>query len=138
MQRFQIQTLLDITETKQLRKEPDKEHQWQQQQNFTMLLQTIGLRVNPIYIGSPEVEIVDLNGYSFGEMFKGSHRVWTFEFAIEYDGGFTDELGRPEGLLVDDLHFVPMILGLEETVTIPIPIFNSRDTESKNILVYAV
>jgi hypothetical protein len=103
-----------------------------------MLLQTIGLRVNPIYLDTPTVEFLDLKKLHFGDQYSGSHRVWTFNFHIEYDGGLTDALGRPEGLLVDDLHFVPVIDSLTETIELSISIFNSRDTDLKNILVYAV
>lgn len=136
MQRFKIHTLLDITETKQYRKEPGREFSWQQQQNFVMLTQTIAMRVNPLYDNCPSVEEVNLKQYQFGTEFKGTHKVWTWEFYIEYDGGFTDTLGRPEGLLIDDLHFVPMIVGLEETATFPMALFDSQSPQHRNILVY--
>jgi hypothetical protein len=136
MQRFTLHTLFDITETRQNRKEPGKEHQWQQQQNFLMLLQTIGMRVNPQYNVSPTVEEVNLEHYHFGSKYKGVHQVWTWEFYIEYDGGFTNSLGDPTGLLIDDLHFVPMIVDLDETVDFRINMFDSQSTDYRNILVY--
>ena len=138
MERFKIYTLIDITESKQNRKEPGKEIAWQQQQNFQMLLQTIGLRVNPVYHESPSVEFAELSNFNFGDHYKGSHRVWTFEFISEYDGALTDSFGRQEGLLIEDLHFVPVITDLTETATLNIPIFNSKDSDFKNILVYTV
>ena len=136
MQRFKIHTLFDITETRQNRKEPGREHHWQQQQNFVMLLQTIGMRVNPQYEDGPTVEEVNLENYHFGSDYKGVHRVWTWEFYIEYDGGFTDSFGDPTGLLVDNLHFVPMIVNLDETVNFRIDMFDSQSTDYRNILVY--
>jgi hypothetical protein len=136
MQRFSILTLLDITETKQHRKESGRELEWQQQQNFQMLLQVIGLRVNPLYRSGPTVDEVNLKEYHFGNVYKGHHRVWTFNFEIEYDGGFTDTLGREEGLLVSDLHFVPMITDLTETVELAIPMFDTQAGQYRNTLVY--
>jgi len=136
MQRFSILTLLDITETKQHRKETGRELEWQQQQNFQMLLQVIGLRVNPLYRSGPIVDEVNLKEYHFGSEYKGRQQVWTFNFEIEYDGGFTDSLGREEGLLVSDLHFVPMIAGLTETVELVIPMFDTQAGQYRNTLVY--
>ena len=136
MQRFSILTLLDITETKQHRKEPGRELEWQQQQNFQMLLQVIGLRVNPLYRSGPTVDEVNLKDYHFGSSYKGTQQVWTFNFEIEYDGGFADTLGRQEGLLVSDLHFVPMITDLTETVKLAIPMFDTQAGQYRNTLVY--
>jgi hypothetical protein len=136
MQRFSILTLLDITETKQYRKELGREVEWQQQQNFQMLLQVIGLRVNPLYRTGPTVDEANLKDYQFGHAYKNNHRVWTFNFEIEYDGGFTDALGREEGLLVEDLHFVPMIVGLTETVELAIPMFDTQAGQYRNTIVY--
>jgi len=136
MQRFSILTLLDITETKQHRKEAGRELEWQQQQNFQMLLQVIGLRVNPLYRSGPTVDEVNLKEYHFGSDYKGRQQVWTFNFEIEYDGGFADAMGRQEGLLVDDLHFVPMIIGLKETAELAIPMFDTQAGQYRNTIVY--
>jgi hypothetical protein len=136
MQRFTLHTLFDITETRQYRKEAGKEFPWQQQQNFVMLLQTIGMRVNPQYNSPPSVSEVNLKDYSFGTAYKGKNRIWTWEFYIEYDGGFTDASGDPLGLLVKDLHFVPMIVDLTETVDFKLAMFDSQSSDLRNILVY--
>ena len=136
MQNFTLLTLIDISENKQYSKEPGKEKQHHQQQNFVMLLQTIGLRVNPLYNNSPKVEEVNLKDYHFGSAYRGQHNLWTFNFSIEYDGGFTDKLGRPEGLLLDDLHFVPVITGLDETIEMSLAVFDTQNTELRNTIVY--
>ena len=136
MQRFSILTLFDITETKQHRKEPGRELEWQQQQNFQMLLQVIGLRVNPLYRSSPQVKEVNLKDYQFGSEYKGKQLVWEFTFEIEYDGGFTDAQGRGEGLLVNDLHFVPMITGLKETADLVVSMFDTQAGQYRNTMVY--
>ena len=136
MQRFKVLTLLDITETQQHRKEAGRELEWQQQQNFQMLLQVIGLRVNPLYRTGPTVEEANLKDYQFGSEYKGRHLMWEFVFEIEYDGGFTDSLGREEGLLVELLHFVPMITGLTETADLSIPMFDTQAGQYRNTIVY--
>jgi hypothetical protein len=136
MQRFTLHTLFDITETRQYRNEAGKEFPWQQQQNFVMLLQTIGMRVNPQYTTPPSVTEVNLKDYNFGTAYKGKHRIWSWEFFIEYDGGFTDAAGDPLGLLVKDLHFVPMIVDLTETVNFKLAMFDSQSSDLRNILVY--
>lgn len=136
MQRFTIQTLLDITETRQFRHHSGDELAKLQQQNFSTLLQTIGLRVNPIYEHAPKVETIDTSQYSFGKQFTGVHRMWTFSFYIEYDAGFTDHQGNPAGMLIEDLHFVPIIINLEETAKILLPIFNTKDSDWCNTVVY--
>lgn len=136
MQRFKVLTLLDITETQQHRKETGLELEWQQQQNFQMLLQVIGLRVNPLYRSSPLINEVNLKDYHFGSEYKGNHLVWDFAFEIEYDGGFEDTLGRQEGLLIELLHFVPMITGLTETAKLTVPMFNTQAGQYRNTLVY--
>lgn len=136
MQTFTIQTLVDITETKQFRHQPGTELAKNQQQNFSMLLQTIGLRANPMFSRSPQVETQDLKSMFFGKAFKGSHRVWTFEFQIEYDGAFLDSLNNDTGLLVKDLHFVPVINELTETIEFKLPVFDTESADYRNTVVY--
>lgn len=138
MKTFKIVTLVDITETKQYRKEPNKDLEREQQQNFQMLLQTIGIRANPSYRKSPTVEITDLTTMYFGSDFKGSHNVWSFEFELEYDDGLTDEHGNETGLLVTDLHFVPFTTGLTETVKFKIPAFDTQSGTDRNTIIYAL
>lgn len=136
MQRFTVHTLLDITETRQFKHMPGNELAKLQQQNFSTLLQTIGLRVNPLYERAPKVEEVNLKDYHFGSNFKGVHKMWTFTFAIEYDGGFADRFGNQAGMLIEDLHFVPVIAGLEETADLNIAMFNTKDPNYCNTLIY--
>lgn len=137
MKEFTVHTLVDITETGQRRKEPGKEVAYFQQQNFTMLLQTIGMRVNPHYSAGPKTKEDDVSKYGFGSSHKGTHRVWTFKFNIEYEDGFTDSSGNKAGLLVEDLNFIPMILNLEETADIDPALLDTKNPEKKNTIVFA-
>lgn len=136
MKTFKIYTLVDITETKQYRKDPLRELQWQQQQNFSMLLQTIGMRANPLQIKSFPADMIDVKDFMFGTEIQGNHLVWELEFQIEYDNAFTDDHGDETALLKRDLHFVPVISGLEETVNLRLAVFDTSSTENRNTLVY--
>lgn len=137
MKEFTVHTLVDITETGQRRKEPGKEVAYFQQQNFTMLLQSIGMRVNPHYSSGPRNKEDDVTSYGFGTNHKGRQRVWTFKFNIEYEDGFTDTNGDKAGLLKDDLHFIPMILELEETANVDPALLDTKSPANKNTVVFA-
>jgi hypothetical protein len=152
MKGFKLLTLVDITETKQYRREPGKELLRDQEQNFQMLLQTIGLRVNPIYTYSPTIKYLKINSkpqedrlitqnidtLSFGSVFIGLHKVWIFNFATEYDDGFTDEVGNECGFLINDLHLVPFIPNLSNTVKFHLPVFDTKSIEDKNTLIFSI
>jgi hypothetical protein len=135
MKRYTVVTLVDITETRQYRKEDNNNISHKQQQNFVTLLQSVGMRVNPLYETSPKQELIDIASYNFGTEFRGKHNVWLWTFAIEYADGFTDSKGNETGLLIDDLNFVPIITGLTETATFAKPMFDSKSSQHCNIIV---
>lgn len=134
MQRFIIQTLVDITETKQYRHQPGEELAKHQQQNFVTLLQTIGLRANPIFSKGPTISQRDLANSEFGTQYTGVHSIWTFVFDIEYEGAFTDG-NNDHALLIKDLRFVPIITGLNETIDVDIAVFDTTSTATCNTVV---
>lgn len=136
MKRFLLHTLVDITETKIYRHQETEPMAKSQQQNFIIMLQTIGLRVNPMYSRSPDIEEADLKDYVFGSAYTGRHRIWSFEFNIEYEGGLTDDTGNEAGLLIKDLHFVPVIVDLTETINIRLPVFDTTSSDYRNTLIY--
>jgi hypothetical protein len=150
MKNFRLVTLVDITETGQYRRESGKELAYDQQQNFQILIQTIGLRVNPIYQSSPQPITVDIKdtiyglrlrptSYPyFGKRYSGNQKVWVFDFSIEYDYGLTDSHGNDIGLLADDLHFVPIIPALTESVNFTVPVFNTKSFEYRNTLIFSI
>jgi len=136
MKRFLVHTLIDITETKVYRHQDTNPMAKSQQQNFLTLLQTIGLRVNPAYTQSPVCEETDLTQWNFGSAYTNVQNVWTFEFSIEYADGFTDETGNEAGLLIKDLHFVPVISELTETINIRLPVFDTTSSDYRNTIIY--
>ena len=73
-----------------------------QQRNWETILQCISLKTQPIEVSEP-------NCFSKDEI-----NVWQFSFYIEQPGIF-DDGNDPLGLLKQDVHGVPMIVGLDET-----------------------
>jgi hypothetical protein len=137
MKEIVIKTLVDITGTKQYRKEQGKEIEYQQQQNLSMLMQTASMRANPVNIKQPTTELVKVDG-NFGTNHTGKHQVWTFKFDIEYDGAYTDGNGDDAGLLLDDLNFIPVTVGLDETADISPAMFNTRHDSDCNTIISVV
>lgn len=135
MQEFTIHTLIDITETGKKRKEPGCEVEYYEQQNFTMLMQTIGMRVNPHYNSSPKFRTVNVDDFGFGQNYQGKHTVWSFKFFIEFEAGFTDNTGNPTGLLVEDLNFIPVICKLKETIEPKLCVFDTKSSQHRNTVI---
>ncbi len=135
MQSFIIHTLIDITETNAFKHQDGTDLEKLQQQNFMTLLQTIGMRANPMFSRGPTVEEVNLKDWQLGTEYSGQHTLWTFAFDIEYDGAFND--GYTEhGLLIRDLHFVPIITDLTESIDLRLAVFDVNSTDFRNTVVY--
>jgi hypothetical protein len=123
--RFTIHTLVDITETGMRRGEDPT--QYRQQQNFLTVMQTIGLRVNPTYITSPEIVKDIPSKYSLGTKYKNKQNIWQYEFDIEY----TDALDI--NTLKNDFDLIPIITGLDETVSFENDVFITKNPSINNI-----
>ena len=128
MARFQIITLVDITQTNPNRSETDP-HRLAQQANFNSLIQAIGLRANVGWISSPRERTGalprDLDG-------KAVHWTWTFD--VERDDVFLKD-GNSVALLVDDLNGVPIIPNLNNSVDLDPACFISKG-DNANIWVF--
>ncbi len=119
MPRYKIVTLVDITRTNAT-KSDSSELKIKQQQNFNSLRQTIELRSNVSWIADPK----EFNG-RLPEPFQGKSTYWTWEFDVEREDTFLKN-NDPVGLLLDDLHGVPIIDGLNNTVMIDPAAFQTR------------
>lgn len=135
MKQFTICTLVDITKTGQYRRETGKEKEKSQQQNFDMVMQTIGMRTNASYVDLPFTINEDINN-RFGTSFSNTHRIWIFNFFIEHLGTLTDENGNPCGLLINDLNLVPIIADLDETAKFNQHIFNTKCPIECNTIIF--
>ena len=135
---IKIQTLVDITNTRVIRLTQGSQLEIDQNRNFTTLMQCIELRSIVSYDSRPDVETRDIKGIGFGSKFKGSHKVWTFVFRSDRSGVYQDNEGNPVGALIEDLHEVPLIKNLTETINIDMAIFDLKDPANKNTIITAL
>ena len=129
MARYQIITLVDITRSNPDRSELDKT-KLGQQANFNSLLQAIGLRANVTWEQEPEMKDGRLPHPRTG---KANH--WIFEFDTERELLFYKDDNNPTGLLVDDLHGVPIVDQLNNSIDIHPSIFATKG-ENTNTWIY--
>jgi len=134
---IEIQTLIDITDTKITKPRSGQLKEHDQYRNFTTLKQCIELRSIITYDTDPVMETKDIKGMNFGTKFKGKQNVWTFRFAPDRTGVYSDGISDI-GCLVDDLHEVPIIQNLTESINISKSIFDLKDPENKNTTVKAI
>lgn len=137
MQTIEIKTLIDITNTKVIRPNQGTQQELDQQRNFITLNQCIELRSIISYELPPKAESVDIKSLGFGTNYKGKHKVWTFKFSPDRDHAYFDGSDNPVGSLVNDLHEVPVIKNLTETVNIDKAIFDLKDPLLKNTIITA-
>jgi hypothetical protein len=123
--KFVVKTLVDISETRARFNPSDP--QWLSQQNYITTLNTIGLRANPIILSGPVEGVEDVEATNLGSSFKGMHKVWTFEFALE------QELSTDIEALRQDFNGIPFIDGLGESVTFKQNIFATVSDIFRNI-----
>ena len=134
MQRFEIVTLVDITETGVTdNNATDAETQLKrnQQRNFDTLCQVISLRSNyyaasvggfvfdDYFFNDPSPWSNTPPDSSFYKQVKKNTKIWSFIFETD----LTDPFGSDNELLKMDLHMVPVIPALTETVPIFPPYF---------------
>lgn len=111
-------TLIDITAT-HITKGNDERRD--QQRNWETVLQVLGLKTQPLIIREPVMfPSENLEYFTFGEFYQGKHNVWAFQFRGERDDFYTLEQ------LEEDFDTVPVILGLEETARLMLPIFHTQ------------
>lgn len=122
---FTAYTLVDITDTGVTDPTPSKAYN--QAQNLNAMVQMIGLRTQPIMISVDMVEDQNLEDYDFGSNFTGSATVWMLKFATERSG-YTTEV-----TLVSDSNGLPVVTGLDESVSIAPAVLNSTSATAKNI-----
>ena len=125
MERIQIFTVIDMTETNVGRSGEAKQRN--QQANYNTVVQTAGLRVNPMPIAlESKVDVVD--GIGFGSSIKDKQRYWVFTFQHEFENALIIDQ------LKDDFDLVPVITGLDETALINNSAFRTKDSVETNIV----
>ena len=120
MARYRIITLVDITRSQPARSETDK-IKIGQQSNFNSLVQAINLRSNLEWKSDPRKHTGSLPDGIGG---KAVHWIWDFD--CERDEVFLKD-NDPVGLLKDDLHGVPVVDLLENSVDLTPAAFQTRN-----------
>jgi hypothetical protein len=138
MEIIEIITLIDITRTKVTRANQGSQLELDQHKNFITLTQCIELRSIVYYENGPECDKVDIKSLGFGTAYKGKQNVWTFRFTPDRTGVYKDQSGDNLAFLVNDLHQVPIIKNLTETVNIERAIFDIKDSQYKNTIIKAL
>jgi hypothetical protein len=134
METIIIKTLVDITNSGVSRPRPGADREFGQHRNWITLLQCIGLRSIIEYRSNPSVEVLDLKDLKFGKKHKGKHKVWTFEFSTDRSAPFRTDQG-PLDLLINDLHQVPVLEKLDETINMTKAVFDLNDDAYRNTIV---
>ena len=137
MQTIEIKTLIDITNTRVSRPNQGTQLEMDQHRNFTTLKQCAELRSIISYDFSPDNKVVDVKDLGFGSKFKGKHAVWTFRFSPDRTGAYAKG-DNDIGCLLEDVHGVPVVEKLTETINIEKAIFELIDSSSKNTVIKAI
>jgi hypothetical protein len=135
MELIEIKTLVDITNTGVIRPNQGTPLELDQNRNFITLMQCIGIKSIVHYESTPSMEKIDIKSLGFGTAYKGKHSVWTFGITPDRDEVYLDPTGNAVGLLINDLHQVPIIKTLTETINISIPIFDLKNSQYKNTVI---
>ena len=101
-----------------------KSYKFLQQQNLNTLIQTIGLRSQPL---EPQVETLlaqDIVQYGFGKQYKGLHTVWRLNFSIEHSNVFDNNQNKTH-YLIKDSDGIAIYTKLEETAEINTKVFET-------------
>jgi hypothetical protein len=135
---IKVQTLIDVTDTRVNRLTQGTQLELNQNRNFITLKQCIELRSIVTYDSGPSIVEFDITGLGFGTNFEGKHRVWTFIFHPDREDVYRDETDNIIGLLFEDIHAVPIIKNLTETINIDKAIFDLKDAKAKNTIIKAL
>ena len=123
-------SLVDISNTNTNR--PNDSLKFNQQQNLNTLIQSIGLRSQPI---DPIVSILmtqDIAKYDFGKQYQGLHTVWRLDFGSEHNKVYKD-LGDDFYYLNNDCDGVAIYTNLEETTEIQSKVFETVNKKLINL-----
>ena len=131
---YKLITLIDITATGQYRQESGRQQQFDQQQNFNTVLQTLGIRGNVYYTVKPTV--IEDTGKSQGFSINKTVNMWQFEWQMEIEDLF-EKSGDPIHWLRHDFDLVPIIPNLDETAVLKRPMFMTSGPDANVIFSYS-
>ena len=134
---IEIQTLIDITNTRVVRPNQGTSLAYDQNRNFITLIQCIEIRSIINYNNPPVCKLMDITDSEFGSEYVGKHMVWTFNFIPDRIGVCAIDKKSPLGGLVENIDGVPIIKNLTETINIAKAIFDCKDVAYKNTIIKA-
>lgn len=123
-------TLVDITATGVTKYTPQKELERNQQRNWETVQQIVGLRSQIFSLTQTNFK-ANIKQHKFGSNYKGAHEIWQFEFTVEHENLYKVD-SDPVGVLVQDFHQTPVVVGLGETAKFPMSLFYTAGAD-KNI-----
>ena len=129
MTNYVAYTLIDITNTNETKIARNKLHFFEQQ-NLNTIIQTIGLRSQPLDVEVLPLMAQDIANFGFGKQYQGLHTVWKLQFSIEH-GGAIQNMDQ----LLTDCNGIPIYTGLEETAEINSKCFETVDSTLVNLCV---
>lgn len=121
-------TLIDITKTDVTQYTPELVKMRNKHRNWETVVQILSLRTQILRIKQFQTVKADLAQFEFGTAYQGLHRVWSFEFEVE----FADLYQKEYRTLKEDFSLIPIISELDETVKLPNPLFYTSGL-NKNI-----
>lgn len=124
-------TLIDITKTDVTQYSPERAKMRNKHRNWETIVQILSLRTQILRIKQFQTVKADLANFEFGNNYQGQHRVWSFEFSVEFDDLYAVS-GNQYKILEDDFAQTPVIVELDETVKLPTPLFYTAGP-NKNI-----
>ena len=105
-------TLVDITPTRETRTKNNNTLKYYQQQNQNTLIQTIGLRSQPINMLTSVLMTQDVVDYGFGLQYKGLHTVWKLNFSTEHNDVYNKKGKKTFFLKIKKKTGFPLLRGL--------------------------
>ena len=120
-------TLVDITNTGVTKFSKEQELARNQQRNWETVLQILGMRTQLFRIEQINVSTQNLKKFDFGDAYTGNHKVWTFEFEVEF----------LDVIQVNDFAQVPATFDLTETAKPDMNLFYTGGP-NKNIYITSV
>lgn len=120
-------TLVDITQSNAVHVRDSNTKEYNQMQNLNCLLQTIGLRTQPMDVRVDVLTDEDVSLYEFDESyFHSNATVWKLQFTHSHPFIWSD--GENElAALVSDAHGVAITGDLDETIDSRLNIFDTTN-----------
>jgi hypothetical protein len=131
-EKYTAYTLVDITKSDITNYRSNDTHGYNQQQNLNTLIQSIGMRSQPLDVTVEVLETQDIAKYAFGSAFSGLHTVWKFDFTSEHNNVFTNN-NDDIYFLKQDCNRVAFTPYLDETVNFLNNVFDTNTSEYLNI-----